>query len=128
VDSALEFDENRRRVDDSRIDMMRGYAETTGCRRRYLLEYFGEPYPQACGNCGNCVAGTVETTETTRTDSPFPIHSEVIHVSWGPGTVMREERDRITVLFEDIGYKTLSLEAVQRDSLLTLAAGTSERC
>jgi ATP-dependent DNA helicase RecQ len=34
---------------------------------------------------------------------------------------MREEPDRITVLFEEIGYKTLSLEAVKRDSLLTLA-------
>jgi ATP-dependent DNA helicase RecQ len=118
VAEAMELDENRRRVDDSRIDMMRGYAETTGCRRRYLLEYFGEPYPQTCGNCGNCVAGAVETTQT---DSPFPIRSEVVHAAWGPGTVMRAEADRITVLFEDIGYKTLSLEAVQRDSLLTLA-------
>jgi ATP-dependent DNA helicase RecQ len=105
-------------VDDSRIDMKRGYAETTGCRRRYLLEYFGEPYPGNCGNCGNCAAGPVETAEN---DGPFPIHSEVMHASWGPGTVMRAEPDRITVLFEDNGYKTLSLDAVQRDALLTLA-------
>ncbi|HEV7931935.1 MAG TPA: ATP-dependent DNA helicase RecQ [Actinomadura sp.] len=124
VAEAMELDENRRRVDDSRIDMMRGYAETTGCRRRYLLEYFGESYPQACGNCGNCVAGAVETTQT---DSPFPIHSEVIHPAWGPGTVMRAEPDRITVLFEDVGYKTLSLEAVQRDSLLTFAPAATDK-
>jgi RecQ family ATP-dependent DNA helicase len=115
---AMEIDESRRRVDDSRIDMMRGYAETTGCHRRYLLEYFGEPCPQTCGNCGNCAAGAVETT---RTASPFPVRSKVVHASWGTGTVMREEPDRITVLFEDVGYKTLSLEAVQRDSLLSLA-------
>lgn len=119
VADAMEIDESRHRVDDSRIDMMRGYAETTGCRRRYLLEYFGEPYPQACGNCGNYAAGPVETA---RDDGPFPIHSEVLHASWGPGTVMRAEPDRITVLFEDNGYKTLSLDAVQRDSLLILAA------
>ena len=133
---ALEFDESRRRVDDSRIDMMRGYAETAGCRRRYLLEYFGEPYPGGCGNCGNCVAeaggagktakaGTKarrRTGKAKKAAAPFPVHSEVVHVSWGPGTVMSEETDRITVLFESTGYKTLSLEAVQRDSLLTLAS------
>jgi RecQ family ATP-dependent DNA helicase len=120
VADAMELDESRRRVDDSRIDMMRGYAETTGCHRRYLLEYFGEPSPHTCGNCGNCVAGSVEAT-TPAAGTPFPVRSEVVHASWGPGTVMREEPDRITVLFEDIGYKTLSLDAVQRDSLLTLA-------
>jgi RecQ family ATP-dependent DNA helicase len=121
---AMELDESRRRVDDSRIDMMRGYAETAGCRRRYLLEYFGESHPQTCGNCDSCLAGAVETTRDV--DSPFPVHSDVVHVSWGTGTVMRAEPDRITVLFEDVGYKTLSLEAVRRDSLLTLVpeAGT----
>ncbi|GAB3971903.1 RecQ family ATP-dependent DNA helicase [Actinoallomurus acanthiterrae] len=122
---AMELDESRRRVDDSRIDMMRGYAETTGCRRRYLLEYFGEPRTtKTCDNCDNCVAGAVDTT---RVDGPFPVHSEVVHKAWGPGTVMRAEPDRITVLFEEIGYKTLSLDAVKRDSLLTLApeSGTS---
>jgi hypothetical protein len=43
-----------------------------------------------------------------------------VHVSWGPGTVMSVDPDRITVLFDDIGYKTLSLDAVQREGLLTL--------
>jgi ATP-dependent DNA helicase RecQ len=119
VAEAMEFDESRRKMDDSRIDMMRGYAETTGCRRRYLLEYFGEPYArQTCGHCDNCATGSVRTA---RADTPFPIHSQVVHATWGTGTVMREEPDRITVLFEEIGYKTLSLDAVQRDSLLTLA-------
>ncbi len=58
---------------------------------------------------------------------PFPIHAEVIHTAWGPGTVMRTEPDRITVLFEDSGYKTLSLDAVQREDLLTLAPPAATR-
>ncbi|HEX6470804.1 MAG TPA: ATP-dependent DNA helicase RecQ [Streptosporangiaceae bacterium] len=119
VADAMAHDHNRRRIDASRIDMMRGYAETTGCRRRYLLEYFGEPSPRTCDNCGNCVSGA--TAETGTYNRPFPVHSEVVHASWGPGTVMSADPDRITVLFDDTGYKTLSLEALQRDALLTLA-------
>jgi ATP-dependent DNA helicase RecQ len=120
VAEAVEFDETRRRIDDSRIDMMRGYAETTGCRRRYLLEYFGEPCPRTCGNCDNCRTGngTGKVPAAGLKKAPFPVHSEVMHASWGPGTVMSADPDRITVLFDDIGYKTLSLDAVQRDGLL----------
>jgi ATP-dependent DNA helicase RecQ len=33
---------------------------------------------------------------------------------------MSVESDRLTVLFEDVGYKTLALAAVQKQQLLTL--------
>jgi ATP-dependent DNA helicase RecQ len=122
VAAAVDLDESRRKVDDSRIDMMRGYAETTGCHRRYLLEYFGEPSPSTCGNCGSCRAGTAEAIAPAA-EGPFPIQSEVRHSAWGTGIVMSTEPDRVTVLFDEIGYKTLSLDAVQRDNLLTLTSG-----
>ena len=33
-----------------------GYAETSMCRRKFLLHYFGETMPgDNCGNCDNCV-------------------------------------------------------------------------
>ncbi len=51
-------------------------------------------------------------------EGPFAMHARVRHSAWGPGMVMSRESDRITVLFDEVGYKTLSLEAVERDDLL----------
>ena len=46
----LESEERRRRYEHSRLEMMRGYADTRECRRRYILNYFGEEYdPSRCG-------------------------------------------------------------------------------
>lgn len=56
VDDAVELAEARQRVDQSRLTMMRAYAETDGCRRQFLLGYFGEDLPEPCGNCDGCVA------------------------------------------------------------------------
>ena len=40
------------------------------------------------------------------------------HEEFGGGTVTDLEEDRVTVLFDDAGYKTLSLELVEGDGLL----------
>ncbi len=54
AEAAEEVFERRRRIDRSRIEMMRGYAETPGCRRQYLLGYFGEQLDTPCGHCDGC--------------------------------------------------------------------------
>ena len=43
-------------VERSRLRMMRNYAEHAGCRRSFLLSYFGQDYPGPCGNCDNDLA------------------------------------------------------------------------
>jgi ATP-dependent DNA helicase RecQ len=121
VDAALKLAENRQRVDRSRIEMMRGYAETTGCRRQFLLGYFGEHLAGACGNCDTCSrGGSPEPAATGGQSHPYRVNSQVSHDRWGPGVVMRIEDDRITVLFDQVGYKTLALAAVRGQNLLTL--------
>lgn len=39
-----------------RLEQMAAYCKTTSCLRGYLLSYFGEAAPEACGNCGSCAA------------------------------------------------------------------------
>ncbi|QCU76954.1 RecQ family ATP-dependent DNA helicase [Citricoccus sp. SGAir0253] len=116
---AEETAERMERIDETRIEMMRGYAETDGCRRQYLLGYFGEELADPCGNCDACDAGTAE--DLTHDDAEFPLQSAVEHREWGPGTVMSVEDDRLTVLFEEQGYRTLSREAIEEQGLLRRA-------
>jgi len=137
VDRAVEIAEARQRVDQSRLTMMRAYAETDSCRRQFLLGYFGEDLPEPCGNCDACAdaanradapglgtgrhddggPGPAEQA-AARAGDPFPLQSSVVHKEWGPGLVMRHEDDVITVLFEQEGYKTLSRTAVVEHELL----------
>ncbi|MFC1262537.1 MULTISPECIES: DUF3553 domain-containing protein [Streptomyces] len=56
-----------------------------------------------------------------RSDRRYPVGTQVRHAEWGDGTVLSEDGDRITVLFDEAGYRTLSLETVAgRDDLLTV--------
>jgi len=49
-------DPAQRRVAELQLRQMIHYSETTGCRRRDLLEYFGEPFDgSGCGACDNCL-------------------------------------------------------------------------
>jgi len=123
--AARELAEHHVRVDESRIEMMRGYADTTGCRRQFLLGYFGEQLDSPCGNCDTCSAGTAyaHATPVHEDDEPFPVDSAVQHREWGPGIVMRHEEDRVVVLFEEVGYKTLAVPAVLAHDLLHRRAG-----
>ncbi|MDX6213919.1 MAG: ATP-dependent helicase RecQ [Frankiales bacterium] len=110
--------EAHRKVEQSRVEMMRGYADTQGCRRQYLLSYFGEYLDQPCGHCDTCAAGTAQEAAPPE-DSPYPLLSSVRHAEWGDGVVMRYEGDRIVVLFDEVGYRTLSLDAIAHRGLLS---------
>jgi ATP-dependent DNA helicase RecQ len=105
-----------RTVELTRVEMMRGYAETEDCRRHFLLGYFGEELPGLCGSCDNCHDGSAQALSDV--DTGFAVQARVRHAQWGPGIVMREEDDRITVLFEEVGYRTLSLKAIKARNLL----------
>ncbi|GAA2753376.1 RecQ family ATP-dependent DNA helicase [Amnibacterium kyonggiense] len=122
--AALEAAEGRQRIDESRLAMMREYAETRACRRQAVLGYFGDATAGPCGNCDTCDSGSAYRIAETRdvvddAAVPFPVDATVRHSEWGDGRVMKVEEDRITVFFESEGYRTLSLAVVEEHSLLT---------
>ena len=117
--SVVAAQERRRAVERSRVEMVRGYAETGGCRRAFLLGYFGEPFDPPCGNCDRCLAGLVPARVPSPTDeAPFGVNDRVRHATFGPGIVTGLEGGKVTVAFDAVGYRTLSLEEVVARGLL----------
>jgi ATP-dependent DNA helicase RecQ len=47
----------------------------------------------------------------------------VEHQEWGRGVVLADEGDRLTVFFDEVGYKELLTEAVLENDILTPAGG-----
>ena len=60
--------EQHKRIEQHRLNAMLGLCEITSCRRQALLDYFGETYPEPCGNCDGCLepAQTWDATEACR--------------------------------------------------------------
>lgn len=60
--------EEYKRYEGYKLDALLGWCEGTGCRRRPLLEYFGDTLLEDCGNCDGCLApaSTWDGTEAAR--------------------------------------------------------------
>ena len=118
--SASEAESEREdEVERSRLEMMRRYAEHTGCRRSFLLSYFGQDYPGPCGHCDNDRAAHAAAR---RGDEPFVVGGRVESDRWGEGTVQRYDGDQLTVLFDEHGYRDLLLPLVIERGLLRHAS------
>jgi ATP-dependent DNA helicase RecQ len=106
--AASEADEQHKRRERAKLDALLGWCEVTECRRRPLLQYFGEARPDACGNCDNCTSppATWDGTDAARkllsavyrTGQSFGA-AHVIDVLLGQATekVTRHRHDRLSV-------------------------------
>jgi ATP-dependent DNA helicase RecQ len=106
--AASEAGEQHKRRELAKLDALLGWCEATECRRRPLLEYFGEPRADACGNCDNCASApaTWDGTEAARkllsavyrTGQSFGA-AHVIDVLRGEATekVARHRHERLSV-------------------------------
>ncbi|SEP64441.1 RecQ family ATP-dependent DNA helicase [Microlunatus flavus] len=121
VDEVRARAEGYQTLQRSRVEMVRGYAETRRCRRQFLLAYLGESDTPRCERCDNCRSGAAaaeEAQDAAAPDSPFQPEERVSHASFGEGMVISVEGEEVVVLFDDVGYKTLSLPTVVEHDLL----------
>ncbi|CAN5922023.1 RecQ family ATP-dependent DNA helicase [soil metagenome] len=134
MDQLARHHERQVDIEWSRLDMVAGYAETTGCRRRFLLNYLGDEYPaELCLRCDNCLRiaerrsfddWDIEAERlriaTSRT-GPFAPGEQVVHPEWGEGTVQRIEDEVVVVRFDAVGYRSMHTPTVVERGLLRSA-------
>ena len=136
VQEAAQAQERHRSFAKSRLEMLQKYAELHKCRREFLLNYFGEGYDEPCKNCDVCQSKPLSKPATEKQsaekaafpsavhaanpNAPFPLGARVSHREWGQGAVLRYEEDKMTVLFDEAGYKTLAVAVVVKNALLDL--------
>ena len=134
LDAFLSTYEQRHLSDRERIERVMRYAETTGCRSRYLRQYFGDDPGPECNHCDNCraraegsllaaappsrpelasiTAGSessplpdfLEETLDSGTSS-YQIGGQVRHKRFGSGTILEISGDNLTVDFGAPGTK-----------------------
>ena len=121
---SLAGEARRAAYDETRQAEMRGYAETDGCRRAFVLTHFGEPLGDGpCGNCDNDERGAPpDGGGDDGSVEGFAPGDRVAHGRFGPGVVTRVEGGAVTVLFDDAGYRTLDGHLVA--DVLSPAAGS----
>jgi len=119
-----EKSEREGEIERSRLAMMRHYAEHPGCRRSFLLTYFGQDFPGTCDNCDNDLAredpaqAGIGHAAAAPADVPFEVGARVVSERWGDGTVQRYDGDQVTVLFDEHGYRELFVPVVRERGLL----------
>lgn len=92
-----------------------GYAETSLCRRQYLLHYFGEKYTEEnCGACDNCL-------------SPRTRVNVQEHIEWVLETVElgRKQFKALQVVNTLVGNLTAVLKTFNAPSLPTWGRGSA---
>ena len=110
----MEDEEEQRRA-RRQLDGMVEYCELTGCRRAYLLRYFGEEWEEA--NCGGCDVCLTDTGEFDATVIAQKILSAVIRTGERFGiahvaAVLRGSRAKKVI---DAGHDKLSVYGVAPD-------------
>jgi ATP-dependent DNA helicase RecQ len=134
MDELAHHHERQVEIEWSRLDMVASYAESSGCRRRFLLNYLGDEYPaELCLRCDNCLRIAEQRTfddwdpdaERTRISAsrsgPFAPGEVVVHPQWGEGTVQRIEGEVVVVRFDAVGYRSMHTPTVMARGLLRSA-------
>ena len=51
-------------ISQKKLQLMQEFCEHEGCRRQYLMQYFGEQFPAFCGSCDYCMSSLEEKDAT----------------------------------------------------------------
>ncbi len=108
--ATVENNEEQTRIMLRKLEEMVGLCETNQCRRKYLLNYFGEEAPDHCDNCDIC---TSDYEKTDATEEAQKILSAVSRLNQRFGTnyvidILRGSNSK-TMKLEHLNLKTYGI-------------------
>jgi ATP-dependent DNA helicase RecQ len=118
AEGAVREQELYREYRRARVELIKEYAETEECRRKFVLNYFGEEYAGLCGACDNCKSGLADRALTRSRENPIEAKARVRHKKYGEGQILRYEGDKVVVLFDKEGQKELVTKFVLENGLM----------
>ncbi len=103
----------------ARLAQMTFYSTTTDCLRGFILKYFGETPPPACGHCGNCNTNFEEIDITIDAQK---IISCVVRAGerFGAGMIVDILRGATNERIQRLGLDTLSTYGICEHPATTL--------
>jgi ATP-dependent DNA helicase RecQ len=109
-----EADENYKKVARFKLDCMLALCETGSCRRRYLLQYFGEGLSEFCGNCDTCLSPPLLWDATIDAQK---ILSTIYRTKqlYGAGHIIEVLRGSKNAKVLDKSHHTLSVYGIGKD-------------
>jgi ATP-dependent DNA helicase RecQ len=106
---AQKIDEQEQRIARQQLQQVVAYGESTVCRRRTLLAYFGEAYQYAnCGNCDNCLNPLVVTEDRTPDAQKFLLCVYKTQQRFGMRHIVDILRGANTQKIRDLGHTHLT--------------------
>lgn len=107
-------DEQYKRVERSKINSLLGWCESTTCRRRSLLGYFGETMKEPCGNCDVCL-NPPKTWNATEAAQKLLSNIYRTGQRFGSGHIIDVLRGKDTAKVNQFGHHKLSTYGIGRD-------------
>lgn len=106
--------DDRKRVERTKLDAMLAYSELATCRRQNLLRYFGETDAQPCGNCDTCITPpeTWDATDAVRKALAAIVRTEQ---RFGVGYVVEHLMGKSSERSQNFRHDTLSTFGVGKD-------------
>jgi len=107
-------EEQYKRIERAKIESLLGWCESTTCRRRALLRYFGEEVSQACGNCDVCL-NPPKTWNATEDAQKLLSNIYRTGQRFGSGHVIDVLRGKDTAKIRQFQHQSLSTYGIGAD-------------